>query len=223
MNTGLDGIRDQVSTKAVEKTTTGSQSLGKDDFLKLLVTQLSSQDPLNPLESQDFGAQLAQFSTLEQITNVNTTLQEMITAQKAMTNSSMIDLIGKQVDIKGKSFNYISGQPMNLNYQLGQNAENVFIDIFNASGGLVKTFEGSNSEGSNLVPFTGLDSNGKPLSSGLYSFHVRATDESGNQISSETFTTGKVTDVLFENNNAFAIVNGEKIPAEEISRISIQS
>ena len=75
---------------------TASQSLGKDDFLKLLITQLSNQDPTNPMEDTEFISQMAQFSSLEQITNMNESFAKMA----SMINSSQgMNLLGKTVDM----------------------------------------------------------------------------------------------------------------------------
>ena len=75
------------NTSAATSSKANTQSLGKDDFLKLLVTQLQSQDPLNPMDDKEFIAQMAQFTSLEQMQNMNTSMQ--------MTQAT--SYIGKQV------------------------------------------------------------------------------------------------------------------------------
>jgi flagellar basal-body rod modification protein FlgD len=76
---------------------TGSSSLGKDDFLKILMTQLQNQDPLNPMQDQDFISQMATFSSLEQMTNLNSSMDNFV--KSAEQNQFMQDssMIGKTV------------------------------------------------------------------------------------------------------------------------------
>jgi len=78
--------------------TTGNSALGKDDFLKILVTQLQNQDPTNPLEDKDFIAQMATFSSLEQMTNMNTTMEQFITLQTQSNLISYSQFVGKEVN-----------------------------------------------------------------------------------------------------------------------------
>jgi len=81
------------------------QSLGKDDFLKILVTQLQHQDPTKPMEDREFIAQMAQYSSLEQMTNMNEQFTQLSSAMKA---SQAMALIGREVEVhQGDSF--ISG------------------------------------------------------------------------------------------------------------------
>src|SRR3954471_831202 len=77
---------------------TASSTLGKDDFLKLLMTQLQNQDPSNPMEDTEFIAQMAQFSTLEQITNMNSTMERFIQLQEQNQLVSYHQFIGKDIN-----------------------------------------------------------------------------------------------------------------------------
>ena len=77
----------------------------QNQFLLLLVTQLQHQDPLNPMDSADFTSQLAQFSSLEQLTQVNTGLKALTAAQNSMQNAYLVNLIGKEVIYESSSPN----------------------------------------------------------------------------------------------------------------------
>jgi flagellar basal-body rod modification protein FlgD len=217
----IEGIIPSAGSTTSTTPAGAQQTLGKEDFLRLLVAQLSAQDPLNPMEATEFTAQLAQFSSLEQMTNINSTLEELVAAQQAMGNSSLISIIGKFVDIPGNSFEYTQGETTNLTYNLGAEADTTKIEIYNSAGALVNTLNGPGAEGSNLAVWNGLDSQGNPVGAGFYTFKIQATDSSGKPVGAETFTTGLVTDVLFEEGKAFAVVNGQKLAAEEITRVSI--
>lgn len=217
----IEGVFSTTESNTPTTLASGQQVLGKEDFLKLLVAQLSAQDPLNPMDSTEFTAQLAQFSALEQMTNVNSALQDLIKAQQAMGNSSMIGLIGKLVDVPGNAFEHTQGETTNLTYALNAESDSTKVNIFDAAGILVKTLNAPGAEGSNLVVWNGLDNQGNTVGSGIYTFKIQANTAEGKQVSATTFTSGLVTDVLFEDSAAFAVVNGEKIPAEQITRVSI--
>src|SRR5690625_2988647 len=80
-----------------ESTNDNHGILGKDDFLKILIAQLQNQDPANPMDDREFIAQMAQFSTLEQMTNMNTAIQKMVNLQSSQSLVNHSELIGKKV------------------------------------------------------------------------------------------------------------------------------
>jgi len=88
---------DQFNKKNTVNGRTASQELGKDDFLKLLLTQLSHQDPTTPMDNNQFIAQMAQFSSLEQMNNMSTGFQKLATL---MNNTDAFSTLGKTVEIK---------------------------------------------------------------------------------------------------------------------------
>lgn len=218
----LQGIQPHAEANGSQAPASAQKTLGKDDFMKLLVAQLSNQNPLKPMDGQEFSAQLAQFSALEQMTNVNSNIQKLIESQQTATNSSMINMIGKQVDVLGNGIAHEPGQTHNLNYSLNAQAANVNVEVYDSIGQLVRTLTGTGSQGNNTVLWQGQNSAGDPLPAGQYTFRVNATDSSGKSIESKTFSKGTVSEVLFEDDKTFAIVNGDKISADEISRVSLQ-
>lgn len=82
---------------------TGSNILGKDDFLKILITQLQNQDPTSPMQDREFIAQMASFSSLEQMTNMNQTMQQFLTFQTEASLLQQSHLIGKQVTYESQT------------------------------------------------------------------------------------------------------------------------
>ena len=201
---------------------TGDSSLGKDDFLQILVAQLQAQDPLAPMEGQEFASQLAQFSSLEQLTNVNDNLEASQAFDVAMSNNSAIALIGKNVDAPGNAVDLKSGEVETLSFSVDGDAADVSIDIFNSTGAIVSTIDlGAQTKGLREYVWNGTDSSGALLPAGNYTFNVTASDSVGNFVPTETFAAGLVTDVIFEGGQAYAIVNGQKLAVNEISKVSL--
>ncbi|MEC7785974.1 MAG: flagellar hook capping FlgD N-terminal domain-containing protein [Nitrospinota bacterium] len=201
---------------------TGGASLGKNDFLKLLVAQLEHQDPLSPQEGQEFAAQLAQFSSLEQLTNVNDNLKAGQAFDLAMSNSSMINLIGKTVDAPGNGFELGEDETETLKFSLSQDSKAVTINVYDSTGVNVASLNiGALSSGVKDFAWSGKDAKGSQLPAGTYSFDILAQDATGNFIETQTFAAGSVTDIIFEETDTFAIVNGQKINVNQISKVSL--
>ena len=196
--------------------------MGKDDFLKLLIAQLSAQDPLDPMGAQDFSAQLAQFSGLEQMTNVNSNLEILQKLQTASQNNSSLNLIGKIVESDGNVFNHSVNSSETLSYSLAGDAESVRIDIFDIAGSQIDMVRVDNQrQGKNSASWDGNDKHGNSLPAGTYSFTVKADNQAGAPIAVDTFSSGLVTDVVFGEDETYAIVNGIELPISTIKRVSI--
>lgn len=104
------------STAQAQNSTTQSSAIGQEDFLKILLTQLNYQDPLKPLDNQEFLAQMAQFSSLEQTRQLNDRIDTLLTIQ---STSQSIGLLGKTVDVTTSS-GTTTGQVTTLTFQEGQ-------------------------------------------------------------------------------------------------------
>jgi flagellar basal-body rod modification protein FlgD len=196
---------DQVASKATQTTSTAKNDImGKDDFLRLLVAQLQSQDPMNPMESTDFTAQLAQFSSLEQLQNINTSLGTIGTSQSVQTNSQAVGFIGKTITAIGDTIDVSGGQSQALQFTLEKKAVGSYLRIYDRQGNFVRQIEtGALPSGDRSVTWDGTDYLGGQVPDGTYSFKVEAIDELGNTVPSTQYTTGVVTGVHYQNGLAY--------------------
>ena len=216
----IPGVTSIDNTKSTMKTA-NNEAMGKDDFLKLLIAQLSAQDPLDPMGAQDFSAQLAQFSGLEQMTNVNTNLEIMQKLETALQNTSSVILIGKTVESYGNTINHAENATETISYSLPSDAESIQIDIFDSTGNQIDMVRvGSQTQGKNMATWDGANSQGKPVSAGTYSYAVKAENLAGAPIQVDTFSSGLVSDVVFGEDETYAVVNGKEIPINTIKRVS---
>jgi flagellar basal-body rod modification protein FlgD len=102
MTTGIDPSLLLSNYQPAQKQT-GKSTLGKDDFLKILIAQLQHQDPLNPMEDREFIAQMASFSTLEQMVNMSKMMEEFIESQSSQSLARYSEMIGKRIEWNGEN------------------------------------------------------------------------------------------------------------------------
>lgn len=214
---GVTYTTDTSSTTSTSSSSSSTESLDKDDFLTLLVTQLENQDPLDPMDNSEFVAQLAQFSTLEGITNLGESMDGLVDSMSSMQKYSMSSLIDKTVKYEGYNFSY-SGSSVDLGYSLDADASSVTVKIYDSSGNLVNTYDmGSQNEGSYDVTWDGTDSSGATVSSGTYKMTVSATDSSGSSVDTTTYVSGKVSSVMYDSDGTTELtVDSETITPDEI-------
>lgn len=190
-----------------------TMDMGKDDFLKLLIAQIQNQNPLEPQEATELTAQLAQFSSLEKLININDALKDIELIQSSINNAQAVSFIGKNVLSLGNEITISNGATPDIQYELVQDASIVQIDIFDSNSNLVRTLSvGSQKAGRQAVPFDGLDKNGTPLPDGEYSYQVSASNLEDDSISVISYSTGKVKGVSFEDGTAVLLVGDHKVP-----------
>ncbi|PKL83963.1 MAG: flagellar hook capping protein [Ignavibacteriae bacterium HGW-Ignavibacteriae-3] len=210
-----------ISSNAAAK---GKTSLGKDDFMRLMISQLKNQDPLNPMDGTAFSAQLAQFSSLEQLTNLNDYMKQSIDANAILTqsinNTLITNMIGKEVKITGGNLKVNGQDSMTIGYTLPAEARSAQLKIYNEAGGLVKIIDGiPTSSGSSKLSWDLTDNNGNKLPNGKYKFEVDATNLSGDKMRLDLFKVGLLEGVRFTENGTVLIVNGSEYSISEISEV----
>jgi len=201
-----------------------SNTLGKDDFLKLLITQLRYQDPLNPLDGTEFASQLAQFSSLEQLTNMNESLSESTTTTQLMAqsigNSLASTMIGKDVKASGNALQWTGDGEVGFGYTLNSAATSSTVKIYDANGLLVRTMTAADTaKGDTTLTWDGKDSDGNTVAAGAYTVSVSAVDASGKPVTGSPFLFGKITGVRFTSTGTVFLVDGKEIPVANIIEI----
>lgn len=201
----------------------GKSVLGKDDFLKLLLTQLKYQDPLNPTEGTEFAAQLAQFGSLEQLSNMSKTLEMSINANYSLTqsinNTLTAALIGKDAKLAGTDFKYNGQESIVIGYKLPSGADNVTIKIYDSSNTLVKTIENApNLSGEHKLSWDFVDNNGGTVSFGNYRFEVEA--KQGNKtLTVDMYKLGSISAIKFTDEGTKLVIGGVEYYLSEVLEI----
>ncbi|MFH1982235.1 MAG: flagellar hook capping FlgD N-terminal domain-containing protein [Pseudomonadota bacterium] len=197
-----------------------TQVVGKDDFLKLLVAQMQNQDPLNPMEGTEFTAQLAQFSSLEYLQNINGSLSDLNTAQSTLHSSQAVSLIGKTVLHEGDTFSHAGESMSDIRFRLDDAAETVWVKIYDTTGRYVATVEMAGvAEGDHLIPWNGRNELDLPVADGVYRAEVLAVDASGAPLTPITYTAGQVSAVSFRGQKAYLQVPGEEIAFTDVIEV----
>lgn len=198
-----------------------STGMNKDDFLKLFVTQLQNQDPLNPQDGTQFVTQLAQLTQVEQAYNTNTILQNMLNQGNNSATLAAISLIGKQVEAPGDQVDLQSGNPASINMSLDRAANQVTVSVLDANGALVKTLTaGAMAAGAGSVAWDGTNNAGVQLSSGAYSFSIAALDADGNKVPGTPLIKGKVDGVDMSGINPVLAIGNVKLNLTDVTSVA---
>tara|TARA_R110002110_G_scaffold33533_1_gene114759 strand:+ start:72954 stop:73628 length:675 start_codon:yes stop_codon:yes gene_type:complete len=177
------------------------------DFLELFVAQLKNQNPLEPQDGSEFLAQLAQFSTVEGIKNMESSMNSMVSALSSSQTLQATSLVGKQVEVKTGVASLQSGQNVKGSVEVPSNTSNVVLEIKNLQGEVVRTYE-YNEQASGDVGFIwdGLDQNGDAVSSGAYQLTARGSI-AGQETQLDTYVATSVDSVSINKNGEPIIVN----------------
>ena len=209
-----------VYSQASTPTTQDNSVMGKEDFLTLLVAQLQHQDPLNPSESTEFTAQLAQFSSLEQLQNIDGTLNGFEVYQSTLNNIQSSGFIGKTVTAAGSMFGVNDANPDPIRFDLENDADSVYIQIYDNYGSFVADVQaGARQAGEQQVAWDGRNSNGEAVADGTYNFTVMAMNTDGAVVSSTSYTTGIVTGVDYKTGGTNLFINDREVPISSVTRI----
>jgi len=212
------GLVSPVQNDATNASTNRVQSLGKDEFLKLLITKLQNQDPLKPMDDESFIAQLAQFSTLEQMNNISEGIAEAnqwdFLQMQSLNNAMAANLVGKDVRATYDRVFLDGDNSPNISYTIPSYASDVKLTIKDANGNIVTTLVDNDVKpGTHSVEWDGKDDLGNRVVEGV------ARDAAGETFTPDLLLEGTVQAVVYRNGSAYLSVDGVEISLGDITAI----
>ncbi len=187
--------------------------MGKDEFLKLLTVQLQNQDPSNPMKQEKMAAELAQFSQLEQLSNLNSKFDGLTKNQQVQDKFYGASFLGKEVVTSGSSLKFEGdGTEADILFNLPKPADKVLVRIFDKSHNMVGEMWKENiGRGNQTVSWDGLQLDKTVSGAGEFTTQVYAWDQNADPIKVATKSTGIVESVYFENGETVLQVDGKKV------------
>jgi flagellar basal-body rod modification protein FlgD len=207
-------------TSGTSPIATGSSSIasiGKDQFLKLLVTQLKNQDPMSPMQPNEFAAQLAQFSSVEQLVQLNDSVGAQSTAVQMSTLAGQASLgasiIGRQVVCEGNQVSIPDTGLAQVRVDVGGSGGKAELTLTDSSGKVVATRDLGTVKGG--VQTLDLP-NDLPKGDYTYALKVKSGD---NTVTVTTYTTGVVDAVEFDGGKIMLRLGGLKVSLGSVAQI----
>jgi flagellar basal-body rod modification protein FlgD len=207
---------------AEDKKKTGDASqMGKQQFLELLTTQLEHQDPLDPMKDKEFVAQLAQFTSLEQLTNISSGIDAL---NKSKTQDEMlgaVNYIGKEVLAKGDAVYKQDDQVSSVYFSLENQTANTYANVLDSNGNVVQSVNlGAFQPGDYTYSWDGKNFNGSEAPNGEYKVTFAAVDKNDKSVMVDKQVAGKVVGLQKENGVASLVLSGGRtIKLSEVKEV----
>jgi flagellar basal-body rod modification protein FlgD len=197
-------------------------TLGRQDFLLLLTTQLQNQNPLDPVQNEAFVAQLAQFSTLEATVSMSESLNKLVESMNVDRLLAGASLVGQRVAAPGGQATLLEGQALEGTVSLPSGADNLQIDVYTPAGELVRTMTlGPQLAGAAGFSWNGMNQAGAVMAAGPY--RVEATAFSGGQSAKVAVTTSARVKAVSVDAGTQSLMleldGGKKVGMADVSRI----
>jgi flagellar basal-body rod modification protein FlgD len=191
-----------------------------DTFLQLLTTQLKNQNPLDPLDTNEFTQQLVQFTSVEQQLKTNEFLEAMLTAQTTAASNQAVSYIGKMVTASGAKAELADGEA-HWQFYLDDAATAVNVTVRDANGNIVYKETGALPAGASQFTWDGIGNQGETYPEGAYSITVEARNEAGGLVPVRTEIGGMVTAVDLTGSEPVLIVGNSRINLSMVTSVTL--
>jgi flagellar basal-body rod modification protein FlgD len=215
----VDGVSGSSSSS---KTASSRQGIADnfDTFLSILTTQLQNQNPLDPLDTNQFTAQLVQFTGVEQQLKTNEFLESLLLNTQNSSRADAVSYIGKQVTASGTTAELKDGGAY-WAYTADANVPNANVTIKNAAGSVVYTETGSLNAGPGNFMWDGMGSDGNKQPDGVYTIEINGTNLAGNTVKVSTASVGIVTAVDFSGSEPMLTVGKNKVAFSDVTDVRL--
>lgn len=199
----------------------GNNQLNRDAFFQLMIAQMKNQDPTEPIKSHDMAAQLAQFSSLEKMGNIDETLIEMKSKSEPVERMQVLGFIGKTVQGDSSQIYHDHHQSKHdFQFHLPKGAEDVRIHVKDRDGQTLRSYNMKHlEEGGHQVSWNGRNGQGLMVPPGYYQFAIEAKTSEGNQLHVDTAFSGKVTGINYTEKGPVLLVGNKSVRLNEVRKI----
>jgi flagellar basal-body rod modification protein FlgD len=188
-----------------------------DTFLQLLTTQLKNQNPMDPLDTNQFTQQLVQFTGVEQQLKTNDYLAAMVQATQNSTNTEAVNYVGKVVTADGTK-TQLSDGAATWHFSVPK-AASIAVSVVDENGNTVFTKSGSVNQGESIFQWDGVGSDGKSRADGSYSIKISARDSDGKVVSVATQMSGEVTGVDFSGSEPVLMLGTGRVTLSAVKTV----
>jgi flagellar basal-body rod modification protein FlgD len=202
--------------------TVGEKEMGKDAFMTLLLTQMKNQDPTSPLKSHEMAAQLAQFTSLEKLHNINASVEGLRKDQEPAHNFQALNFIGRTITTDNSKVGRTDTKDHHdIRFTLPSDGQTVKMQVKDAAGALVRTLEYKNlKSGKNELSWNGMTDDGRPAPIGDYTVSVEALGSNGRKIAAEMKSEGMITGVNFTPKGPQLMIGKQVVNMADVKSIS---
>jgi flagellar basal-body rod modification protein FlgD len=190
----------------------------KEAFLKLLVAQVSQQDPMSPQDSDQYVQQLTQFSTLEQLMSLNKGVETLALGQMSNNSQEALRFVGRNVVARGDQLTHDQGDYSEISYEVKGDASEALLTIRDAYGDVVYETDVRSDKGVQRFTWDGRGQNGQTLPSGRYTVSIEA-QAGGDTVPVDTYVKGEVTGVRFDQGYPEMMIGDRRVRMTEVIEV----
>ncbi len=199
------------------------KQLDKEQFLKMFMEQLKYQDPMNPVNNEQFSQQMAMFSQLEQQISMNKNIEKLVSNQNN-SQVAALQLVGKSIAADRATIYHDKEKPSALQFKAPQDMNEIKVEIKDLNGETVRTMNmGSRNQGEIQTKWDGNDETGRPMPAGRYTYAISGKGMDGKDVKIETKLEGRVTGVTSSSGVVFLLVGDQRIGLNDVETIKESS